>query len=50
MKYSEEQLRRKAHLEKYGLANYDRSHYPKEQLEKAGYKNETNNNKHEWKH
>ena len=45
MNYSDEQLRRKAHLENGGtLSNYDRSHYPKEQLEKAGYKNETNNN------
>jgi hypothetical protein len=30
--YSEEQLRRKAHLENGGtLANYDRSHYPKKE-------------------
>lgn len=30
MNYSEEQLRRKAHLENGGtLANYDRSHYDK---------------------
>jgi hypothetical protein len=41
MNYSEEQLRRKAHLENGGtLANYDRSHYE----EKAVDKNETNNN------
>jgi hypothetical protein len=39
--YSEEQLRRKAHLENGGtLANYDRSHYPK----KDEVENETNNN------
>lgn len=38
--YSEEQLRRLAHLEKGGtLANYDRSHYEKNEVE-----NETNNN------
>jgi hypothetical protein len=42
MNYSDEQLRRKAHLENGGtLANYDRSHYPqKEKVEQ----NETNNN------
>jgi hypothetical protein len=41
MNYSEEQLRRKAHLENGGtLANYDRTHYE----EKAVDKNETNNN------
>jgi hypothetical protein len=39
--YSDEQLRRKAHLANGGtLANYDRSHY---ELEKEN-KNETNNN------
>jgi hypothetical protein len=38
--YSEEQLRRKAHLENGGtLQNYDRSHYEKKAVE-----NETNNN------
>lgn len=38
--YSEEQLRRKAHLENGGtLENYDRSHYEKNEVE-----NETNNN------
>lgn len=42
MNYSEEQLRRKAHLENGGtLANYDRSHYETERVEKE---NETNNN------
>jgi hypothetical protein len=42
MNYSDEQLRRKAHLENGGtLANYDRSHYPqKERVDN----NETNNN------
>ena len=42
MNYSEEQLRRKAHLENGGtLENYDRSHYPqKGEVDK----NETNNN------
>ena len=40
--YSEEQLRRKAHLENGGtLANYDRSHYQKKNEED---KNEANNN------
>ncbi len=38
--YSDEQLRRKAHLENGGtLANYDRTHYENERVE-----NETNNN------
>jgi hypothetical protein len=38
--YSEEQLRRKAHLANGGtLANYDRSHYEKSEVE-----NENNNN------
>jgi hypothetical protein len=38
--YSDEQLRRKAHLENGGtLANYDRSHYENERVE-----NESNNN------
>ena len=38
--YSEEQLRRKAHLENGGtLENYDRRHY-----EKKEDKNENNNN------
>jgi len=37
--YSEEQLRRKSHLENGGtLENYDRTHYEKEK------ENETNNN------
>jgi len=41
MNYSEEQLRRKAHLENGGtLANYDRTHYQ----EKAVDKNEADNN------
>ena len=41
MNYSEEQLRRKAHLESGGtLENYDRSHYP----QKEEKENETNNN------
>ena len=40
MNYSEEQLRRKAHLENGGtLANYDRSHYEEKAVE-----NETDNN------
>lgn len=43
MNYSQEQLRRKAHLENGGtLENYDRSHYP--QKEKVEKENETNNN------
>jgi len=38
--YSEEQLRRKAHLENGGtLENYNRDHYEKKAVE-----NETNNN------
>jgi hypothetical protein len=41
MNYSDEQLRRKAHLENGGtLANYDRSHYEKERVDT----NETNDN------
>ena len=41
MNYSDEQLRRKAHLENGGtLANYDRSHYEKKEKKE----NETNNN------
>jgi len=41
MNYSDEQLRRIAHLANGGtLANYDRSHY----LEKEEKENETNNN------
>jgi hypothetical protein len=41
MNYSDEQLRRKAHLENGGtLANYDRSHYP----QKEKVENETDNN------
>jgi hypothetical protein len=40
--YSEEQLRRKAHLENGGtLANYDRSHY------QNGYKIELGENKND---
>jgi hypothetical protein len=40
--YSEEQLRRKAHLANGGtIANYDRSHYKKEET------NESNNNNNE---
>lgn len=39
--YSKEQLRRKAHLDNGGtLANYDRTHYEKNEVDK----NETNNN------
>jgi hypothetical protein len=38
--YSDEQLRRKTHLENGGtLANYDRTHYENERVE-----NETNDN------
>ena len=40
MNYSQEQLKRKAHLENGGtLANYDRTHYENERVE-----DETNNN------
>ena len=43
--YSEEQLRRLAHIKKHGtIANYDRSHYPeelKQRLEKE--RNESKN-------
>ena len=40
MNYSQEQLRRIAHLQNGGtLANYDRSHYETSEVE-----NETNNN------
>ena len=40
--YSEEQLRRKAHLANGGtLANYDRSHYPKK--EETNDTSKTNN-------
>jgi len=48
MNYSQEQLRRKAHLENGGtLANYDRSHYLDDKIEQGENKNDTsktNNN------
>jgi hypothetical protein len=44
MNYSQEQLRRKAHLDNGGtLSNYDRSHYEKNEVNKND-KNNTNNN------
>ena len=44
--YSDEQLRRKAHLENGGtIYNYDRSHYIQDMNKKLeGNTNETNNN------